>query len=339
MTATSDRPRTEPTPETRAWRIGPVRAVAALLLTGLAAVATLPDLLGGLDRSTPFAQLVSFRPSIVAGLLMLALIVTAVTVLRRRLWPFAAGLLAVALVGSALLLPRIVPDPLPTTGRPLTVVAFNTLQGEADVAAVAALITVERPDLVALVEAGARYAGKLDPLIEPLGYRSHSSLPAERRDVNGVTVLVSAGLGDVAVRYGDTPYPYAEASGGGLGKMRFVAYHAVAPVPILVPKWRADLARLAEWCAGPTPAIVAGDLNSTLDHSALRAGASGCDDAGEQRGRGLVSTWGPSPSTRVFGPQIDHVLVTDGIAAESFEIREIPGSDHRAIVTRLRLAG
>ena len=113
----------------------------------------------------------------------------------------------------------------------------------------------------------------------------------------------------------------------------------VAPVPVLIPQWRVDLARLAQWCAGPTPAIVAGDLNATLDHSALRAGANGCGDAGEQRGGGLVSTWGPSPRTRVLGPQIDHVLMTTGIAAESFEVRSIPGSDHRAIVSRLRLPG
>ena len=339
MTATSDRPRTEPAPENRGGRIGLVRALAALLLTGLAAVAALPDLLGGLDRHSPFVQLVSFRPWIVAGLLVLTLLVIAATVVRRRHWPFAAGLLAVALVGSALLLPRIVPDPLPTGGRPLTVVAFNTLQGDADVAAVAELITAERPDLVALSEAGARYAGRLAPLIEPLGYRLHSSIPAERRDVNGVTALVSAGLGDVAVRYGDTPYPYVEVTGGGLGRLRFVAYHAVAPVPILVPQWREDLARLAQWCAAPTPAIIAGDLNATLDHSVLRAGASACRDAGEQRGHGLVPTWGPSPRTRIFGPQIDHVLMTNGIAAESFEVRDIPGSDHRVVVSRLRLPG
>src|SRR5688500_6478541 len=47
MTATSDRSRTEPAAERRGGRIGPVRALAALLLTGLAAFATLPDLLGG----------------------------------------------------------------------------------------------------------------------------------------------------------------------------------------------------------------------------------------------------------------------------------------------------
>jgi endonuclease/exonuclease/phosphatase (EEP) superfamily protein YafD len=339
MTATSDPPRTEHAPEARAWRIGPGRALAALALAGLAAVATLPDLLGGLDGRSPFVQLVSFRPWLVAGLLVLALAVGAATVVRRRLWPFAAGLLAVALVGSALLLPRIVPGPVPTTGRPLTVVAFNTFEGEADVAEVAELITAERPDLVALAEAGGRYADKLAPLIEPLGYRLFSSVPAERRDVLGVTAVVSAGLGDVAVRNGDTAYPFVEVTGGGLGKLRFVAYHAVAPVPILVPQWHADLASIAQWCAGPTPAIVAGDLNSTLDHSALRAGASGCGDAGEQRGRGLVPTWGPSPRTRIFGPQIDHLLMTSGIAAESFEVRDIPGSDHRAIVTQVRLPG
>ena len=338
-TATSDRPRTDPAPENRFRRIGPVQAVAALLLTGLAAVATLPDLLGGLDCHSPFVQLVSFRPWIVAGLLVLTLLVIAATVIWRRLWPFAAGLLAVALGGSALLLPRIVPDPLPTGGRPLTVVAFNTSEGQAEIAAVAELISAERPDLVALPEAGAWYADELAPLVEPLGYRLLPSTPQEQPDGGGVTALASSGLGNVTVHYGDTSYPFVEVSGGDLGTLRFVAYHALSPRPESIPVWRADVARLAHWCAGPTPAIVAGDLNATLDHSALRASVSGCGDAGEQRGRGLVPTWGPSSDTRMFGPQIDHVLMTDGIAAESFEVRDMPGSDHRAVVSRLRLPG
>jgi endonuclease/exonuclease/phosphatase (EEP) superfamily protein YafD len=40
---------------------------------------------------------------------------------------------------------------------------------------------------------------------------------------------------------------------------------------------------------------------------------------------------------RPVGPQIDHVLATDGISAETFTVHDIPGSDHRAVLTRLRL--
>ena len=69
---------------------------------------------------------------------------------RRGAWPFAAGLAAVLLVGVALVAPRVLPDPVPTGGRTLTVLAFNAFEGMADVDALAELIRVERPDVIAL---------------------------------------------------------------------------------------------------------------------------------------------------------------------------------------------
>jgi guanosine-3',5'-bis(diphosphate) 3'-pyrophosphohydrolase len=42
---------------------------------------------------------------------------------------------------------------------------------------------------------------------------------------------------------------------------------------------------------------------------------------------------------RSFGPQIDHVFATDGIVAETFDVHDITGSDHRAVLTTLRLPG
>jgi endonuclease/exonuclease/phosphatase (EEP) superfamily protein YafD len=83
--------------------------------------------------------------------------------------------------------------------------------------------------------------------------------------------------------------------------------------------------------------VVAGDFNATLDHSALRAGTAGCGDAAAQRGAGLTPTWGPSPRFRGIGPQIDHVFATEGITAETFDVHDVDGSDHRAVLTTLRL--
>jgi endonuclease/exonuclease/phosphatase (EEP) superfamily protein YafD len=116
-----------------------------------------------------------------------------------------------------------------------------------------------------------------------------------------------------------------------------VAFHALAPLPDLMSGWREDLAQLARWCSGSMPAVVAGDFNATLDHSTLRSAMSGCEDAADQRGAGLTPSWDLSAWTRNLGPQIDHVIVTEGIETESFEALNISGSDHRAILTRLRL--
>jgi len=320
-------------------RRSPARFVWAALFTAAAAVGVLPDLLFGLDRRSPFVQIVSFRWQLLVAGLVLLIVLGVVTLKARRAWPFTAGLAAVLLIGAGMVAPRVLPDPVPTTGTPFKVLSFNVYEGRADTKALADLIRTEQPDVVALPEAGQRFADKLAPLIEPMGYRLRSSVDEDEDDVNGVTAAVAARLGDVSFRVGHntSTFPDVQITGGTLGALKVVAFHSVAPVPGAVPEWRDDMALLPTWCAGPTPAIVAGDFNATLDHSLLRAGMAGCGDAAAQRGDGLAPTWGPTQRTRVIGPQIDHVLANHGIVAESFRVVDLPRSDHHAILTTLRL--
>ncbi len=319
------------------------RYLVALLFTLAVAAIAVPDLLFGLDRRSPFAQLVSFRPSVLAGLLVLCALLAVMLRYDRRVWPFVAGALAVLLVGAGVTLPRVVADPLPTGGTPLKVLALNTFEGRADVGELAALIRSEQPDVISLEETGRRFSTRLAPLIEPMGYRLYPSTGAGGADVDNVTAGVSERLGNVDVQVGhDTAaFPDVVVTGGGLGSLQFVAFHAVAPTPGSVPDWVSDLEYLQRWCAAPSPAVVVGDFNATLDHSALRSGTAGCGDAASQRGEGLTPTWGPysfGPSVRaVIGPQIDHVFATAGIAAEEFAIHDVAGTDHRAVTSTLRL--
>lgn len=152
-----------------------------------------------------------------------------------------------------------------------------------------------------------------------------------------MTAVVSDRLGSVKVDT-DTTTSFASivVSGGGLGALRFVGFHSMAPKVGEVAEWRQDLAQLSQWCAGSSPAIVAGDFNATLDHSSLRAATTGCLDADTARGAGLNATW-PAWTPRWLGVQIDHVFATQGIASETAELRDVPGSDHRAVLTRLRV--
>jgi endonuclease/exonuclease/phosphatase (EEP) superfamily protein YafD len=315
--------------------------LTAAAFTAGCAAATLPDL-AGLDTRTPFVQLVALRQwELVAEVGVLGALLVLIRFVRRArvlLVPSAAGLLVVVLVGASIVLPRLIAKPVPTTGTPLTVMAFNTFKGGADPAALAALIAAQQPDLVSLPEAGPRFAAKLGPLVEPLGYRLETSRK-RGADVDTVTALVSNRMGDVSVRIGEEAksFPYLEITGGALGALRFVAFHAAGPTPGDIGSWAADLRLLPKWCQGDTPAVVAGDFNATLDHSLMRAGMAGCSDAAAQRGDGLIPTWSPTPGTRFFGPQIDHVIATPGIQAETFAVLDSPGSDHRPIVTRLRL--
>jgi endonuclease/exonuclease/phosphatase (EEP) superfamily protein YafD len=199
---------------------------------------------------------------------------------------------------------------------------------------VAELIRATRPDLIALPEAGGSYRDRLAPLIPEYRFASSSD---RGRDVQNVTAATRANLGDVTTQIDrSTPFPSVEVSGAGLGDVRFVSFHSVAPTPGDVPQWRSDLATLDRWCGQDGPVIVAGDFNATLDHSVFRSAITRCADAAEQNGDGLTATW-PSRWPRWFGPQIDHVLVTSGITAETLSVHDVPGSDHRAVLTRLRL--
>jgi endonuclease/exonuclease/phosphatase (EEP) superfamily protein YafD len=321
-----------------------LRHLVAAVFTLVVAVGTVPDLLG-LDRRSPFVQLASFRPVVLVSGLVLLVLLAVLLRFDRRIWPFLAGTLVVLLVGAGMTLPRAFAEPLPTGGMPLKVLAFNTFEGQADVGALAELIRTDRPDLISILESGSRFATELAGAIEPLGYRLHVTTGAGRNDVNNVTAAVSDRLGNVAVRIGrDTStFPYVDVTGGALGSLHFIAFHSVAPVPGSVPKWVADMELLQKWCAGSTPAIVAGDFNATLDNSPLRAGTAGCGDAAAERGDGLVPTWGPYAAgqgvRRVAGPQIDHVFATRGIAASEFDVHDLPGSDHRAITSTLLIPG
>ena len=322
----------------RVWRY-----LAAVVFTLLVAVAAVPDLLFGLDRRSPFAQLVSFRPWVLVGVVVLLAVLLVILRHDRRARPFVIGTLVVLLVGAGVTLPRAFAGTAPAGGTPLRVLALNAYEGRADVDAVAALVRTEQPDIISFEEAGSRFATRIAPLLEPLGYRLHPSTGAGRADVQNVTAVVSDRLGNVTVRVGHDPssFPFVEVTGGGLGALRFVAYHSVAPTPGSVPDWVSDLQLLQQWCHGSTPAVIAGDFNATMDHSALRAGTAGCGDAATQRGAGLVPTWGPYSAgagvRAVIGPQIDHVFGTPGIQAESFAAHDVPGTDHRAITTTLRL--
>ena len=107
------------------------RLVLALLVVVAAAVALLPDLLG-LDHRSPFAQLVSFRPPMLAGLIVIAVVASVVAVVRKRGGTLAGGLLAVVVIAGAMVLPRaLATAPEPQVGtRTLTVLTFNTHEGD-----------------------------------------------------------------------------------------------------------------------------------------------------------------------------------------------------------------
>ncbi|KTR93270.1 hypothetical protein NS220_13200, partial [Microbacterium testaceum] len=87
--------------------------------------------------------------------------------------------------------------------------------------------------------------------------------------------------------------------------------------------------------------ILAGDLNSTLDHLAGLGRDGGtvgeCRDAAAEAGAAAVGTWPVRLPTGLAAP-IDHVLVGSAWEVRGFEVRtdfDDAGSDHRPIVATL----
>ena len=93
-----------------------------------------------------------------------------------------------------------------------------------------------------------------------------------------MTLLASLRAGDLDVEVGDDMrYRHLRATGGVLGGRSLFAVHATAPRDReRTAAWREDLAVVSRWCRARVAPIVAGDLNATLDHSALRATRRGC---------------------------------------------------------------
>ncbi len=85
--------------------------------------------------------------------------------------------------------------------------------------------------------------------------------------------------------------------------------------------------------------ILVGDFNATLDHRALREVLDrGWVDAAAARGAGLHPTFHGLPMGEPVPPvTLDHVLVDQQVLVEDVRTRQVPGTDHRLVLVRLRL--
>jgi endonuclease/exonuclease/phosphatase (EEP) superfamily protein YafD len=308
--------------------------LATVLGAGAAAV-VLPDRLG-LDRRYPFPLLGALRPHTTAA----AAVSAGLLAVPRPTRPAALVVGAVALAGAAGLLGRVVPRRRPSGTADLTVLAANVWDGRADAGSLAALIARERPDLVSLPESGREYRDKLMPLLDGLGYRSWVSTEPGRPDGWSVTLLVADRVGDVEVGSGpELRRQHLWARGGLLGARRFHAVHPQAPMRRWQTRvWARDMGAIARWCAAMPAPIVAGDFNATLDHGPFRRALTGVRDAADGTGRGLTSTY-HAALPRWTGIRIDHVLVPREADTTRYEVVDVPGSDHRAVLVGMRLPG
>lgn len=331
-----------------------------ILVTVVAAIAvalvTWPQFFR-LERTFPFAQIVSLRGPVVAAFVA-AVVVMLLLCLVRPLRGFAASLALVAAIGAiaggAILVSRGTgPGALPAKGdTAVRVMTWNTAGAAAEPQLIARTAIAMQADVVSLpettIEEGEDVAIAMREMGSPM-WAHHEEYPGWA--ANSTTLLISPALGDYAVvesTSGDasntTTVPTVVAMPVAGRGPTIVAAHAVAPRRADMDQWRDSLTWLADQCASDD-VIMAGDFNATLDHMD-RLGVDGgdlgrCHDAAAATGTGAVGTWS-TQWPALLGTPIDHVLATDAwtpVGSVVLTSLDTSGSDHRPLVVQLEKRG
>lgn len=319
--------------------------VTLVIGAAVAVLAVWPQLIGA-QRMLGIAQLIPFR-----GLLALAFAVLAVAagifaVLRRR-WSVAAALaivLAAASLGNgAVLLSR--GFGASATEGDLVVASWNTYGGAASPQSIARLVRETGAEVVVLPETDEVAVASVVSLLagDGIGMTAATRQADPGDDPVPTSLLIAESMGPYALdeTAGSTPgVPsgvYRPVNGDG---PTIVAAHPLPPLPLIMRDWTDGMDWVAMRCSG-AQVILAGDLNSTLDHLAGlgdgEATVGGCRDAAAEAGAAALGTW-PVRLPTGFAAPIDHVLVGSAWDVRSFEVRtdfDDAGSDHRPIVATL----
>ncbi|MFQ1004199.1 endonuclease/exonuclease/phosphatase family protein [Modestobacter sp. SSW1-42] len=309
--------------------------VAFALTAPWAACAALRAL--GAERGFPLVPAMSFTPQ--AALSSVVPLTAAVLSRSRAATALAAGS---ALVLGAAVLPRArASAPVSAADGPrLRVVSLNTLHSRADAATVVALVAEHDADVLALMEVTPEgvtallNAGVVDLL--PHGHVMPAGPTAPPGSGGAVwTRLEVLGRSMVPGRFGQ---PAVRLAAPGALDVELTAVHTHPPLqgPARVADWEQDLRDLPDPEDGVLR-VLTGDFNATPDHASFRRLLRhGWVDVARATGQGLRSTWAP---TRGGRPRLtlDHVLVDERITPQWLQVVHVPGSDHRALVTELRL--
>ena len=235
--------------------------------------------------------------------------------------------------------PFLVNAPGSPSGEIVTVMTANLHIGRADPETILDAIDRDDVDLLVLDEITPASLNELDRagLGRRLNYRVGT--PDVGRD--GIMVFANDPLHEVGEI--DTATPgYDVEMATVRGPLRILAVHPTAPNNG-VERWSRDLDLVVESArASSGSAVVAGDFNATLDHPQLQS-LMDLDfrDASADAGLGWRPTW-PSPGNvdlkgfglpSLFG--LDHIFVRGPLRATDAHTRIVPGTDHRALVTRL----
>jgi endonuclease/exonuclease/phosphatase (EEP) superfamily protein YafD len=288
----------------------------------------------GLERGYPLVPMFAFTPYVA----LLALVVAGLAVWRRW-WRGAVVVGACAVILTAPLVPRAVPNRAPANapGVRLRVLAANVAAN--DVPAERVLRDLRRwdVDVFSVVELPPEVVAAYDSagIRSVLPHRALRALPGFEGTGLYSRLPLRQLPGPRGTEFG---LAAAELRPPGTGPVEIVSVHIRAPTDSnSAAQWRREMRTLPSAGRGPLR-VLAGDFNATLDHAGLRGVLDrGYRDAAEQAGVGLRPTW---PAGRRRSPTlvtIDHVLADRRARVISARSVAIPGSDHRGVLAELLL--
>lgn len=308
------------------------KVTAFLTVLALAFVAYAVVRIADLESNAFLIGAVAVTPYIVAAALVLAVVILAC---RRKLLAFVVLVVAVAL--GALLGPRYLSEEQPEAdGARLRIMAANLHLGLGDARTIVDLVRTQQVDVLTLPELTPTAVSSLDNagLRNLLPYRVFDARPGG----GGTGIAAKIPLRRVILMSDTTmAQPSAVLDLPGRDDVEITAVHIQPPVSqAKADTWRRELAALPRPEKDARLRILAGDFNASLDHVAFRDLVDrDYTDAAEETGEGLVPTWASWPT----GPPltIDHIMADARCAISGYDVFDVPGSDHNAILAEVVL--
>ena len=232
-------------------------------------------------------------------------------------------------------------DPFASTAAPppgwrrLRVLDANVTWTNPDMSGIAAAVARDRPDLVALQEVTPGDITALDATHVLDRYRFRLLAPDNQSA--GMALWSDRPLVAASV-WTDAGHPELRARVRvGAATLSVLVVHTFIPVLLPLGQWKAELRGIAAAARHLTgPRLVVGDLNATWDMyelgDILRAGQ--LRDAAVATGNGWRPTWSP---VTWLPPliQLDHALVSSGVAVTGYVLRPVAGAQHRSLTIGL----
>ncbi|MCU0566024.1 MAG: endonuclease/exonuclease/phosphatase family protein [Oculatellaceae cyanobacterium Prado106] len=239
------------------------------------------------------------------------------------------------LLNLTVILPWYLPVSQPVQDQPLRVFLANVNVNNPNYDQAIALITEEKPDLVAILETNRQWLQELQ-VIEPY---LPFSLVSPRAEGFGIALYSRFPLKGVTIEppVADKDYHLVANLSIQGRPITLVVMHPPPPKdPTLTEFRNRELQIIGNYVAGVgQSAIVVGDLNTTMWSPFYQRFARQARLRNSRLGFGILPTW-PSMLPPLYIP-IDHCLVSSDIEVTNTRTGSDIGSDHLPVITDLRL--